>query len=311
MNRLLTALVFGLSLTAHVTADFLPQELAAAEKIAADTDPDPYQLGKGTPAEFISNRFYLLRTARWTVRSKESHGGYSYSEAVRLLADFAKDLERGRQWRLPNRSITVPRLSQVPILDGKLSSQEWQEAYCFTGEYRLGSSEKDLAYADSIWYIGHTQEALYIAAKFLDRKIVSYSGTRLGEPRPIYEGDAFEVFIRPDLNKLYYQETQVNPQGKSWELCHKASPFGLWDMLESRTKKLQNEVRVSQTSSGYQVEMKIPFCSLKSTGKLKNFSFLLARVHRKNDRTVWNASAFALLYDPHNIYGYCTAVLQE
>lgn len=283
---------------------FTPQDLELAQAIAADNDPDPYQLGKGTPAEFISNRFYELRKARWIVRSGKPQG-VSYKKAVRDLAEFSRLTEQAKTWKFRPNKITLPQLQKRPQLDGKLEPAEWDNAYRFFGEYRLNEEIPDIAGKNSRWYIGYADSALYVGAEFFDPDLISWSGTDFSTHQPLYLGDAFEVFLRPQTEKLYYDEYEINPAGKQWELRHKASPFGQWDMLESRTQNFRAESYVKRTEYGFCVEMRIP---AKLQGE---FSFLLLRVHRTADGRVWQTAPFPLLYDPHNIYGYCSAVLSD
>lgn len=280
-------------------AEFSPEELQMAKMVAADSEPDFYCRGRGTPAEFMSNRFYTLRNARWAVRDGRTRGGVSYPDAVKQLADFYREFEKGKAWKEKPRRIVLPRLDAAPVLDGRLAPEEWKGAAVFSGEYPIDSTEPDRNYPDSRWYVGIYRDALYVGAGFRDSDVRVHSGTSLDEPDPIYRGDSLEVFVRPDTDRLLYREFLVNPDGKCWTLYHKASPFGKWDMLDSRVDSGM-EARTSTGPEGLCFEVKIPLRFESG----KHWSFMLVRSNRDGGRECRYSTPVPLLYDSHNIYGY-------
>lgn len=298
-----------LALLANSAAAYTPEEEALAKALAVDSSPDPYQLGKGTAAEYISNRYYTLRNARWTIRSGIPRG-MTYGEAVKRLADFATQVQRGREWPVTPAKIVIPRLKKAPTIDGVVSPEEWQGALTLVGEYRLGCTQQDPEYRDSRWYVGHTGQALHVAVIFRDEKIITHSQKEFGVARPIYSGDALEVLIRPQLSELYYSEYQLNPANEVWELHHKASPFGQWDVLESLTDRTNCRYRGKIQPGRYCIEVTIPLDKIPHFQPNGTFSLMMIRMHRKSPTEYWKATVQPLLYDPHNIYGYIPAVLE-
>ncbi|MBQ9788544.1 MAG: hypothetical protein IJW31_02950 [Lentisphaeria bacterium] len=273
-----------------------------ALSIAFDNEIDPYMQGKNTPSEFITNRFYNLKNARWTVRSKERHG-MSYEQAVKQLADFIREWEKGKNWQCKIEHRQIPFMSIVPILDGKINSIEWSNALKFGQVYKIGSAKSLDSKEKSCFFIACDDQNFYIAAEFIDNSIHSYSDRGfINAPKPLYMGDALEFFIRPDVNKPYYCEILVNPQALVWGLRHKINPVGSWDMLESCTEH-EIEAKTSIANNVITFEVKVPFKFISKYTKLKDFSFMLIRTNRSNS-SYFGASAVPLLYDAHNIFGY-------
>lgn len=280
-------------------AKFTQEELRKAKLVAADVDPDPYQCGRGTPAEFITNRYYTLRSARWAVRSGRERGNIAYEDAVRQLAEFFCQARQGLEWEETPQKVCLPCLDSPPMLDGVLSPGEWEKALTFPGEYPIGSRVSEPKFQNSRWHIGRSGDFLYVGVRFSDKDIQIFSGTSFDEPDPVYQGDSLEFFIRPDVKSPYYREYLVNPHGKRWILRHKASPHGQWDMLESSADS-EMEARTSITPDGFCIEAKI----LLKTPESEQWSFMPVRSNRDKNGLVRYSTPVPLLYDAHNIYGY-------
>ena len=295
-------MLYSLAIGAEV--EFTPAEEKTAQIIAVDHDPDPYQLGKNTPVEFITNRFYMLRHARWTVRTKEYHG-MSYAKAVKTLAEFVANLEKGKNWQVKNEKKLLPFLKKSPNIDGEISEKEWNSALKFEGEYRIGTTTKDPNGKESEFFIAHNGENFYVAAKFRDETIYSYHDREYDKtPYPLYAGDVFEIFIRPDITLPYYCEVQVNPESELWILRHKNSPFGGWDVLDSFAEFEGIESKIKVENNILTLEVKIPFEFISKYAEIKDFSFLLVRSNRSSKKDHVTTTIYPLLYDVHNIFGY-------
>ncbi len=291
--------------------NFTPEEEKAAQSLAWDMKIDPYQQGKNTPSEFITNRFYMMRYERWTVRTKERHG-YNYPEAVKRLAEFAQNWEKGKKWQVKVVPQVIPYFKNSPKIDGNLSVNEWDNALKFQGEYKVGSPELYPGKENTLFFIAYHNESFYIAAKFTDENVYSYSDRGFANaPKPLYAGDALEFFIRPDTTLPYYCEVQVNPDSLVWAIYNKSSPFGGWDMLESCTENHGITAKSSVTDNCVVIEMQVPFKFISKYADMKNFSFMLVRADRSGSKTHMSATAFPLLYDVHNIFGYLPATLEE
>ena len=302
-----------LGLCACSSNTFTPEQLAKAQEIAKDISPDLYEQYKGTPAEYVTKRFYELSVARWSVREPEIRSGF-LNTAVPRLADFYDQLHKADNWTFKPEKVIVPRLKEDPVIDGKINKEEWSGTASFLGEYILDMQTLDAENAVSRWFIGIGGEAFYVALDCRDQDIIPFSGMNevfSGKAKnPIYDGDGFEFFIRPDRAKRSYVEIQVNADGLVWPLRHKVDPHGGWQVTDSKIKQHGIAAKASRTANGYQLEMRVPF-SLLGEKNLKDFSFMLLRTHRDKSGKKWNSAVCPLLYNAHNIFGFIPAAAEN
>ena len=123
-------------------------------------------------------------------------------------------------------------------------------------------------------------------------------------------GDAFEVFIRPDLKKPFYVEVQVNADGMIWPLLHKLEPVGSWQVVNSEITDHSIAAKASRTGDGFLLELRIPFKLLPGLD-LNHFSFMLLRTHRDRKGNCWSSAVCPLLYNAHNVYGFIPARIKK
>ena len=305
-------LLFGLC-ACSCSKTYTPEQLAKAQEIAKDISPDIYERYKGTPAEYMSKRFYEFNTARWSVREPEIQGKI-LNVAVPWLADFYDQLHKADNWTFKPAKVIVPYLKECPVIDGKINKEEWRCAVSFRGEYILDMQNPDAANAASRWFIGFREDAFYAALDCRDADIIAFFGMNevfSGKAKnPIYEGDGFEFFIRPDRTKRSYVEIQVSADGLVWPLRHKLDPYGGWQVTDSKIKQHGIIAKTSRTAIGYQVEMRVPF-SLFGEKDLKDFTFMLLRTHRDRAGKKWSSAVCPLLYNAHNVFGFIPAEVGE
>lgn len=276
-------------------------------------DPALPRRCRGTPAEFAANRRGGMEEEAAALRN----GTLAEPERSRVIRRFARisdDIRRGLAWREPVRSIPLPRLKSAPVLDGEFLPGEWERAYEFTGEYPLNSRKQAAGHSGSRWRIAIHAETLYIAASFRDTTPAVYRHVGFEtEKGPMYLGDALEFFLRPSPDSPVYYEYLVNPEGKLWALQHRNDPFGCWIRLEDHFAT-GARCRTKQLPDGYQVELAVPLDDFRKTTRRNlflpgsSFSFMLVRTDRSGER-YFRGTPVPLLYDGHNIFGYCAARL--
>ena len=311
-------LFWGLALcmlcSCRSSANFTPEELAKAQEIAKITTPDIYEIYKGTPAEYVAKKFYGLGYMRWSVREPSVYPQY-YHEGVPKLAEFYDQLHKADGWKFKAALTDIPVLGKSPVIDGRLEREEgWNDGKLYKGEYILDNQTADPGNSATRWMIGVDKEAFYLAFRCQDCDIIPFCGTReifSGRRKdPVYDGDAFEVFIRPDLKKPFYVEVQVNADGMIWPLLHKLEPVGSWQVVNSEITDHSIAAKASRTGDGFLLELRIPFKLLPGLD-LDHFSFMLLRTHRDRKGNCWSSAVCPLLYNAHNVYGFIPARIKK
>ncbi len=300
MKKLLTLFLFPLLL-----AGYTPEELAAARQLLAEWSALPAKLA-GTPAEF------QLSSWEATLVRRELKKELPVEELdVPLLARFRRDCERGLAWREKSLEVTIPRLSAPPRLDGAIEPGEWASARRFEGEYRISETAKLPGRDSTRWYIGRYGNTLYVAASFdKEEPLAVYSDRYDGDrTRLIFQGDAFECMIRPELPYTLYLESIVNPEGKLWNLLHVRNDSGSqYRFADDFRAGLSAAARRSER--GFTVELAIPLAALfggwLSPDADAPFSFILIRTNRMKEG-YFQSSPAPILYDSHNLSGYIRA----
>ncbi|MDD3154890.1 MAG: sugar-binding protein, partial [Victivallaceae bacterium] len=241
----------------------------------------------------------------WTIRGGVERG-ISRDEAVRRLVKFHRLRQMGRDWPEPIRHVVVPRMKHPPRADGVIAPGEWDEALSFSGEYPISGTRLDPRRSRTLWYLGVHDETLYVAMSCEDKDVRAFSKRMFESTESVYLGDALEIFLRPDVDQPYYSEILVNPDALVWEVSHKATPSGQWDVLDS---KPETKLRAGgkRTAGGYHIEIAIPLRDLKRSGPFRRFSFQLIRTDRNGKDEYRAGVPTPLLYDGHNLYGYVRA----
>ena len=296
------------------SANFTPEELAKAREIAKITIPDICEKSRGTPAEYAAKQLYGLKYLRWSVREPDVVPQY-YEEAVPRLAAFYDQIHKADQWKYKAPITAIPVLDKAPVIDGVLNREEgWRSARTFKGEYIIDSQTPDSNHLNTRWMIGADKDAFYIAFRCNDADIIPFNvtnGVFSGKKsHPVYEGDAFEFFIRPDLKKPFYLEVQVNADGLIWPLRNKLDPVASWQTVDTCIGNHGITAKTSRTGDGYLLEMRVPFTLLPELDR-NNFSFMLLRTHRNNREKMWTSAVCPLLYNAHNVYGFIPARIKK
>ena len=157
--------------------------------------------------------------------------------------------------------------SQPPTLDGKLDDPCWKDARPITdfaafwiGESRPGPRAL-LAWDD---------EALYYAGEIPDAELRAFGEKRNDH---LWEGDVFEMFLKPSDDHPAYYEFQANPRGVVFEVAFpKRAPLGR-PFAEEPVLGNQAAVALRGTldqpgdvDEGWTVEGRIPWSAFAPTG---------------------------------------------
>jgi len=154
-----------------------------------------------------------------------------------------------------------------PKLDGKLDDPCWRAARpvedfaaFWAGEPRSGTRA----------YLAWDDEALYYAAEMTDAELRAF-----GEKRNehLWEGDVFEMFLKPSKDRSEYYEFQANPRAVVFEAAFPKRgplphPFDQAPVLGNKAAVALNGTldRSGDVDRGWTVEGRIPWTAFAPSG---------------------------------------------
>ena len=103
--------------------------------------------------------------------------------------------------------------TQPPVLDGKLDDKCWQKGAVID---HFASYWTKTPRAGTFAYLVWDDDALYYAGSMTDAELRSY-GTRRNDS--LWDGDVFELFLKPSADKPAYFEFQANPKMLVFEMA--------------------------------------------------------------------------------------------
>jgi hypothetical protein len=104
---------------------------------------------------------------------------------------------------------------QPPVLDGKLDDRCWQQAAVID---RFGAywADPKKAHPGMFAYLVWDDDALYYAGSMTDAELRSF-GTKRNDT--LWNGDVFELFLKPSADQPGYFEFQANPRALVFEMA--------------------------------------------------------------------------------------------
>lgn len=171
--------------------------------------------------------------------------------------------------------------------DGKLNDAVWEGKLIAKTFYK--SKELGQAQYQTEIYAMWDEEYLYFGAKMYDEDII---GNLTKRDDPIYNEDAFEIFIKPNKSKKFIYEFEFSPLGTIWDGLNSRRALPATSGYREVTTKAWNAegilcaVHVEGTINNW--EDKDKYWSLEIKIPLKNFTFRnIASLPKKGDE--WNA----------------------
>jgi hypothetical protein len=193
-------------------------------------------------------------------------------------------------------------LKSAPVLDGNiLDDPAWSEITPTTGFWQTRPNEGEAATQTTQVFIGFTNKALYIGAVLSDdnpQEIIVSDSRRDAD---LDETDSFQVIIDSFLDRQNGLVFGTNPAGIQYDgqvTKEATSVFGSGSGF-NRDWDTTWDVKTSVTDQGWNVEMEIPFKSLRYTDTEKpvwgiNFQ---RNIRRNNEVAYWSP-----LPRQHNLY---------
>ncbi len=159
--------------------------------------------------------------------------------------------------------------AQPPVLDGKLDDKCWQDAVVIAQFASYWDKDKTPR-AGTRAYLMWDDAALYYGGTMNDNELRSY-GTKRNDT--LWNGDVFEMFLKPSVEKPEYYEFQANPRAFIFECFFPRRG----DIPKDFTKAplLGNKAVVSLNGTldqpgdrdkGWAVEGRIPWTAFQPTG---------------------------------------------
>lgn len=208
---------------------------------------------------------------------------WSVAIALALLAARARATQSAQQDRkvaprtLPEvvgddivtRQAVCRWAARPPILDGKLDDRCWQHAAVidhFAAFWMSPKAPRTGTFAYLVW----DDEAFYYAGSMTDAELRSF-GTKRNDT--LWQGDVFELFLKPRADRPEYYEFQANPKGVVFEMAFAKRPDGPVDFAAG--PPLGNRAQVSlqgtldqpgDRDQGWTVEGRIPWSAFAPTG---------------------------------------------
>ena len=159
--------------------------------------------------------------------------------------------------------------ARPPVIDGKLDDRCWQDAVVIAQFASYWQKEK-LARPGTRAYLVWDDEALYYSALMDDKELRSH-GTKRNDT--LWDGDVFEMFFKPSVEKPEYYEFQANPRALIFE-CY-FPKRGVYPKDMSQAPLLGNTAAVSLNGTldqpgdrdrSWTVEGRIPWTAFQPTG---------------------------------------------
>ena len=157
--------------------------------------------------------------------------------------------------------------AKPPVLDGKLDDKCWEQAAPIE---QFASYWTKTSRAGTKAYLVWDDEALYYGATMNDLELRSY-GTKRNDT--LWDGDVFEMFFKPSVEKPAYYEFQANPREFIFEL--RFPKRGDYPKDFDKAPLLGNKAVVTLNGTldhpgdrdkGWTVEGRIPWTAFQPTG---------------------------------------------
>ena len=169
----------------------------------------------------------------------------------------------------PTQETICRKVRIAPMIDGKLDDPAWANAQVidqFPAFWSKTPSQKATR-ARLVW----DDHALYFAAD-LDDLELSSSGTKRNDR--LWEGDVFELFFKPHIDRPEYYEFQVNPRSVILELAFPQRGFD-FNLLAARPPLGMQAVATlrgtvnqpGDRDQGWTVEGRIPWSVFAPSGE--------------------------------------------
>ena len=157
--------------------------------------------------------------------------------------------------------------SKPPVLDGKLDDPCWQQATVID---HFASFWNKTPRAGTRAFLVWDDEAIYYAGAMTDAEVRSF-GTHRNDT--LWEGDVFELFLKPSAERPEYFEFQGNPREFVFEMAFSRrgehpDPYSKGPVLGTKAVAVVNGTvdHPGDKDQGWTIEGRIPWTAFALTG---------------------------------------------
>jgi hypothetical protein len=158
---------------------------------------------------------------------------------------------------------------QPPVLDGKLDDVCWQKA-AVIDHFAAFWKDPKVAINGTFAYVVWDDDAIYYAASMSDSELRSFGKQRNDT---LWEGDVFELFLKPSADQPEYYEFQANPRAFVFEMAFakrldKAIDFTTRPQLGNKAAVVLKGTldHPGDRDEGWTVEGRVPWSAFAPTG---------------------------------------------
>lgn len=165
------------------------------------------------------------------------------------------------------RDAECRRAGKAPVLDGVLDDECWKAAKPikdFASYWEKKGRDGTIAYL--VW----DDEAIYYGGVMSDKELKAFGDNRNDH---LWNGDVFELFLKPSLDRPEYFEFQANPKGTVFEVAFKGreqipADFSKEPVLGNMAsvKLIGTLDRTGDVDTSWTVEGRIPWSAFKASG---------------------------------------------
>jgi len=186
-------------------------------------------------------------------------------------------------------SIAAVKVTEPPLIDGKLDDACWRQASHIAGLWRTDHDAPELEKTEA--WLCYTSKAIYVAFRCYDSEPAAIKATQKKRQGSFGDDDwvGFWLDVAPDSLGFFYS-FRVNPAGTQFD----STPGGTSEKVEW---KGDWRAAAAIDAQGWSAEMEIPFSILRYPDGQTSFRFDVSRqLARKQDYAIWPAG-FARTFD--------------
>jgi hypothetical protein len=206
------------------------------------------------------------------------------SQARLLLALALPAAALGAELKSEPPHIHAARLSQAPVIDGKLDDPSWQQASVITELVQIKPGDGAPVSERTEVRVGFDKDNLYIGAHMIDRRgpgAISANVMKQGSRLP--DDDRLGIILDPFGTGRGAYRFEVNLNGVRNDMLYQGGqPQGEWTVIW--------DAAASLTDDGWSAEIALPFKTLPFDANVKAWGFNVSRAIRgRAEEAVWVA----------------------